>query len=227
MSKTVRKRLGDWGVAVAVAVLGVAVTWGAVEVGHQGDQLDRQAETVDVLAQALADEQSAAEARGEEPVAPDAEDLIDDPEYTPPPEPLAPTDAQVREAVRAYFADNPVEDGKNASPAQIAAAVINYLTENPPDPGEPGPAPTADQILAAVATYLAANPPPAGEPGENGADGEDGHTPTSAEIQAELDAYFEAHPIETCDPGWEMQVITVLTPGPPTDITTCVRQEEN
>lgn len=227
MSKDARRRIGDWA-AVGIAVLVIAaIGWFIIEVQDLRDEAAVDRDRVDVLAQALADEQSAAEARGEVPVAPDAEDLIDDPEYTPPPEPLAPTDAQVREAVRAYFADNPVEDGKNASPAQIAAAVINYLTENPPDPGEPGPAPTADQILAAVATYLAANPPPAGEPGENGSDGEDGHTPTSAEIQAELDAYFEAHPIETCDPGWEMQVITVLTPGPPTDITTCVRQEEN
>jgi hypothetical protein len=224
MSRLGKRRLGDWGVAVVVALIAIVVTWGAAEVRRQGDQLDRQAETVDVLAQALADEQSNAEAAGIDPVAPDAEDLIDDPEYTPTEIPVAPTDAQVREAVEAYFLDHPVEDGEDASPAQITAAVINYLTEHPPEPGDPGPAPTPDQILSAVGAYLSEHPPPAGPPGE---DGEDGHTPTAEEIQAELAAYFVEHPVEMCDPGWVSEAITVLTTEGPTDITTCVRQEEN
>ena len=116
--------------------------------------------------------------------------------------------------------EHPVEDGENASPAAIAAAVINFLTENPPEPGTPGPAPTAEQISTAVATYLAANPPAAGPPGADGQDGEDGADAeplSSAEIQAEVDAYLDAHPLEMCDPGWTAAVLTVLTVGrPPT-----------
>jgi len=46
-------------------------------------------------------------------------------------------------------------DGKDATPQQIATAVAAYLTANPPAPGR---APTSAEILAAVTTYMAANP---------------------------------------------------------------------
>lgn len=218
MSTGARKR---WLDAAAISV-GVVVS---LLLGWVLYSIQVQHERVDVLAQALADEQAAAEDRGETPVAPPPDELIEDPdaEYPPPP---GPTDEQVLAAVQDYFREHPVEDGKDASPAAIAVAVINYLTEHPPEPGEPGPAPTAEQISAAVADYLAANPPPSGPPGADGEDGKDAEPLTSAEIQAELDAYLAAHPIEMCDPGWEAAVITVLTTGPPTDITTCVRTPE-
>lgn len=47
-------------------------------------------------------------------------------------------------------------DGRNASPEQIAGAVASYLTANPPAPGRP---PTSAEIGAAIASYFAANPP--------------------------------------------------------------------
>jgi hypothetical protein len=225
MSRDGKRKLGDWTVAAVVALIAIVVTWGAAEVRRQGDQLDRQSETVEVLAQALSDEQSAAEARGEEPVAPDAEELIEDPEYAEadPLEPMGPTDAQVYEAVQDYFDTHPVQDGENASPAQIAAAVINYLTENPPAPGEPGPPPSDEQISNAVAVYLAANPPPAGPPGEDGSDGEDAEPLTSEQIQAELDAYLEAHPLPRCDPGETAEPHTIpVIDGPPVEAVLCV-----
>lgn len=223
MSKIAKRRLGDWIVVAGCIVAAVLMAWTL-------SQVQRQADQIDALAAALGDEQSAAVANGEDPVAPEAEELIEDPEYTPPPEPIRPSDDQVQEAVEAYFREHPVQDGENASPPQIAAAVINYLTDHPPAPGQPGPAPTEEQLLNAVAVYLAANPPPPGPPGADGTDGADGRDAeplTSERIQAELAAYLAAHPLETCDPGWTSTVLTVLTTGLPTDITTCVRQEEN
>lgn len=226
MSLIARRRLGDWVVVVAVALVAVALTLTFVRAEQQAHEMDQQSDQIEALYRALEAEQEAAVNNGETPVAPAPDELIDDPDAERP-APVGPSDEQVLAAVESYFRDNPVQDGEDASPAAIAAAVINYLTEHPPAPGEPGPAPTAEQISNAVASHLAANPPPPGPPGQDGADGEDGRTPTSAEIQAELDAYLDAHPIEMCDPGWEAAVLTVLTTGPPTEITTCVRQEEN
>jgi hypothetical protein len=211
-------------VAVSLALCALAFGWTAMQVQQQSDQNNYQSEQIDALAAALAAEQEAAENRGESPVAPDPEELIEDPD-TELPAPVGPSDDQVLEAVHAYFREHPVKDGEDASPAAIVAAVVNYLTENPP---EPGPPPTDEQLLAAVSTYFAANPLPSGPPGadgKDGADGEDGHTPTSEEIQAELAAYLEAHPIKRCDEGWEYTVLTVLTPGPPTDIMVCTPQQ--
>lgn len=225
MSKLTRRRLGDWAVALVAALGAVVIAWVVVVADRQSDRIDHQDEQIAALAAALADEQSAAEGRGETPVAPAPEELIEDPE-APAPTPVGPSDEQVLEAVESYFRVHPVEDGQDATPAAIAAAVINYLTEHPPAQGEPGPAPTGDQILAAVSTYLAANPPPAGPQGPAGADGEDGHTPTSAEIQAELAAYLQAHPVEMCPTGTTAQALTVLTVGAPTDIVACVTTEE-
>lgn len=221
MSAGARRR---WLDAAAIAV-GVVVS---LLLGWVLYSIQVQHERVDVLAQALADEQAAAEDRGETPVAPPPDELIEDPdaEYPTPP---GPTDEQVLAAVYSYFREYPVEDGEDASPAMIAAAVIRYLTEHPPEPGEPGPAPTEEQLLAAVASYLTANPIPAGPPGPAGADGEDGedgHTPTAEEIQTELDAYLAAHPIEMCPTGTTAEAITVLTTSAPTDIVACVQQQE-
>lgn len=203
--------------AAAILLAALTLAWTFVLDNRQGAQID-------ALYDALAAEQQAAEDRGEQPVAPAPEELLEDPGAAPP-NPVGPSDDQVLAAVEAYFAVHPVEDGEDASPAQITTAVVNYLTEHPPEPGEPGPAPTEEQVLSAVATYLSENPPPQGPQGPAGADGEDGHTPTSEEIQAELAAYLEEHPIDRCDPGWEYAVLEVFTTGPPTEITTCVRAD--
>lgn len=213
-------------VAVSLLVCALAFGWTVVQSVRQGEEMDRQAEQINALYDGLVLEQEGVKERGDEPVAPAPEELIEDPEAEIP-EPVGPSDEQVLAAVEAYFREHPVEDGEDgadASPAAITAAVVNYLTQNPPEPGEPGPPPTADQILAAVAAYLELNPPPEGPQGPPGEDGEDGHTPTSEEIQAELAAYLEANPIKRCDDGWEYTVVTVLTTGPPTDINVCVRQ---
>jgi len=171
-------------------------------------RIDVQADRVDVLAEALAAEQQAAEDRGETPVAPDPSDLIDDPTYSPGPRGEAgppPTDQQVRDAIETYFAEHPIEDGKDATPEQIAAAVAQYLVENPPERGAAGPPPTSEQVAAAVANYLEANPPPAGPTGEPG------RAPTAEEIAAAVEAYIAEHPIDWCPSGTEPQEHEVLT----------------
>lgn len=48
-------------------------------------------------------------------------------------------------------------DGKDATPDQIATAVQTYLTAHPPAPGR---APTSAEIASAVAAYFVANPTP-------------------------------------------------------------------
>jgi hypothetical protein len=186
-----------------------------------------QEHRLDAFNEALTLEQQGIEEKGGTPIAPAPEEIIEDPDVDPP-LPVGPTDEQVQEAVEAYFREHPVQDGENASPAQIAAAVINYLTENPPAPGQPGPPPSDEQISNAVAAYLAANPPPPGPPGQDGTngtdgkDGEDADPLTSEEIQAQLDAYLAANPLEMCEPGTTATAITVLTVGAPTDIVACV-----
>lgn len=222
MSKLAKRRIGDWAVALAVALIAIVVTWGATEVKRQGDRLDEQSEVVDVLAQALSDEQSAAEARGDEPVAPDAEDLIDDPDYegVPGPPGPGPSDAQVYAAVSDYLRDNPVTP-EGPSEAEIVAAVANYLVEFPPGP-------TPEQVSAAVAAYVTANPPTDGKdgadgaPGPAGAQGDPGRAPTAEEIATAVQAYMQAHPLEECPEGYHYEPhILLAADGPPIELIGC------
>lgn len=229
MSKTTRRRMADWG-WIAVGVLAaVLLAWTLTQVQTQADRID-------ALKEALEDEQSAAEARGETPVAPDPDELIEDPEYRGPkgdPGP-PPSDEQVYAAVEAYFEAHPVE-AEAPSPAAIAAAVSNWLSQHPPDQGERGPGPTAQQVAAAVQEYLTLNPPPAGPPGEDGKDGTDGKDgaegpqgpgPTPEEIAAEVEAYIEEHPLPICPAGSAAEPHTILTTGGSIDAVVCVRQDE-
>lgn len=68
------------------------------------------------------------------------------------------TAAQVQQAVDAFYAANP---DAVQTPAELAAAVAAYLIANPPQPGATGPAgqnATAAQVAQAVAEYINANP---------------------------------------------------------------------
>lgn len=227
MSKLAKRRLGDWAVVAVSILVAIALGWTVTRVQQQVVRNDRQSEQIDALAAALAAEQDAAEDRGQTPVTPDPSDLLDDPEFEPKPGPSGPpgpgpSDTQVYAAVSAYFMAHPVQDGEDASPAAIAAAVGNYLAENPPAQGEPGPPPTGDQVAAAVETYLIRNPPPAGPPGKDGEDGEDA---SPEAIAAEVAAYMETHPIEYCPEGYSLVAHTVLTTDGPTDQIDCVADE--
>jgi len=210
MSAVARRRLLDWVVWVAVAVLAAGIAGLTYFVQRQGDQLD-------AMATALADEQSAAEGRGETPVAPDPEALLDDPSYEGPEAQPPPTGEQVLAAVEDYFRNNPVESVEPTAVA-IAAAVSNYLTEHPPAPGEPGPPPTAEQIATAVQEYLTANPPASGPPGPQG---ERGPPPTAEEVAAGVEAYLVDHPLPMCPQGYEATVETILTTSGTVEAVIC------
>lgn len=197
----------------------------------------RQGAQIDALYAALGDEQSNVEGLGGEPVAPPAEDLLDDPDYTGPQGPQGepgpgPSDAQVYAAVAAYLAANPVTaDGPSS--AEIAAAVANYLADYPPGP-------TPEQVSAAVAAYLTEHPPaagadgadgtngsdgapgPQGPQGEPGPPGETGRAPTAEEIAAAVEEFMHDNPLdEPCDGGtWEPY--TVVTTAGPVDTILCV-----
>jgi len=212
-------------VAVSLLLCAFVFGWTVVQVQQQGDRMQLQDEQIGALYEALAAEQDAAEDRGETPVAPDPEDLLDDPQYSPEPGPQGdpgpgPSDTQVYVAVTAYFTAHPVEDGEDASPAAIAAAVGNYLTEHPPEQGDPGPPPTGQQVADAVAAYLTANPPPPGK------DGEDGEDATPEAIAAEVAAYIETHPLEYCPDGYSLVPHTVITTDGPVDQIDCVADKE-
>lgn len=224
MKRPDRRSLVQWAGVLAVLVL---VGWTLLRVQLQGAQ-------VEALSAALEAEQQAAEERGETPVAPSPDDLIEDPEYKGPqgppgPEGPPPSDAAVYAAVTAYFLEHPVEDGRTPSAAEIAAAVSAYLTENPPEPGEPGPPPSAEQVAAAVEAYLTANPPAPGEPGEDGEQGPAGPPPSAAEIAAAVESYIEEHPLPMCPPEWPAAVREVLTTDGPIEQLGCFEedQEEN
>lgn len=177
---------------------------------------------VAALAEALTAEQDAAKARGEEPVADDPEDLIDDPGPT---DPLGPSDAQVDEAVRAYFAEHPAPDG-DVPEADLVAAVARYFADNPVTDGkngEAGPGPTDEQVSAAVARYFEANPVQPGEQGEKGETGEAGRPPTPEEIGAAVQDWISENGLPACPDGTAPEAHTLLTlDGGTVDVIVCV-----
>lgn len=196
----------------------------------------RQGAQIDALYAALGDEQSNVEDLGGEPVAPPADDLLDDPDYTGPQGPQGepgpgPSDAQVYAAVAAYLADNPVT-AEGPSSAEIAAAVAEYLRDYPPGP-------TPEQVATAVAAYLTEHPPAAGIDGADGADGspgpagpsgppgpqgEAGRAPTAEEVADAVEAFMREHPLPpSCPDGYEFEARTLLTlDGPPVEAVICV-----
>jgi hypothetical protein len=213
----------------AILLAAVALTWTFI--------LDeRQSSQIDALYAALGDEQSAAEALGNDPVAPAPEDLINDPDYTGPAGPTGPpgpgpSDAQVYAAVAAYFVANPVTS-EGPSAAEIAAAVAEYLRDYPPGP-------TPEQVAAAVAEYLTANPPAAGEDGVDGAPGPAGATgppgpqgdtgppPSAEDVAAAVEAFMTANPLPArCPDGYEYTPATLLAlTGPPIESVVCAATE--
>lgn len=191
---------------------------------------------IDVLEQALGDEQSNAEANGIEPVAPPAEELIEDPQdYTPEPGPSGPSGPpgpagpglshpEIQAAFASYFAAHPYEFEPTA--AELTAAFASVLADHPDL--------LNDQLYAAMAAHLAANPPPPGpagadgQDGTDGADGQDGapgepgRPPTEDEIRTQVEAYVAEHGLPLCPVGSTAEARTVLTTGGTVDAVLCV-----
>jgi hypothetical protein len=220
-----RRAIAHWGQILLVLVAVAAVLW----------RSEVQEDRVDALSAALGDEQSNAEAQGIEPIAPQPEELLEDPQYTPAPGPSGPTgppgppgptltDPQIQAAFARYFADHPYEFEPSA--AELTAAFASVLADHPDLLNE--------QLYAAMAAYLAENPPPpgpAGADGQDGADGADGQDgaqgepgrpPTEDEIRAQVEGYVAEHGLPLCPEGSAPEAQTVLTTNGTVDAVICV-----
>lgn len=220
----------------AVCIAAVLLGWTYVQDDHQSAELEHQSAQIEALYAALGDEQSNAEAQGVEPVAPDPEEILEDPSYSPQPGPSGPpgpgpSDAQVRAAVAAYLSDNPITS-EGPSSAEIATAVANYLSDYPPGP-------TPEQVASAVASYLTENPPAAGDDGANGSDGSDGAPgppgpegpqgepgppPSAEDVAAAVQEWMEQNEFpDFChEKGWVWEPYTVVTTAGGVDTVLCV-----
>ncbi len=218
MRRPDRRALAQWAGIAAILVL---VGWVLLRVQLQADR-------VDALYDALTVEQQGVEDRGDTPVAPDPDELIEDPEAEGPQGPVGPTgppgpglsDPEVQAALVQYFADHPV--GEEISDAELTAALASLLTEDPDI--------LRDQVYAGLAGYLAEHPPaagptgPAGADGEDGAQGEPGPALTTEEIQAAIEAYIAEHPLPVCPEGTAPEAHTVITDAGPVDAVICADQ---
>jgi hypothetical protein len=229
VSRTRRQALQHWAGISAVLAVAVLLLWAVL----------LQQARIDALSAALGDEQSATEERGDDPVAPAPEDLLDDPEYVPSPGPSGPSGppgppgpslstAQIQAAFAAYFDAHPYQFEPSA--AELTAAFAAVLAEHPDL--------LYDQLYAALADYLAANPPapgPAGADGQDGTDGQDGadgaqgepgRPPTHEEIKTEIEAYIAEHGLPLCPEGSAAEAQTVLTTSGTVDAVICVATTE-
>lgn len=202
MSPTVqRRRLLGIVIAVALAsIISIAAT--VTLVNRQADSTDRANSAVAALQQAC---DQVARLGGR--CATQPADLVKgDTGDSGPAGPAGPTPSNedIYRAVQDYFTNHPPAAGRAPTAAEIAIAVINYLTANPVV-GERGPGPTADQVASAVKEYLTANPPAAGPKGD------DGPGPTADQVAAAVQAYMTAHPLPQCAPGYEAQAHQVVT----------------
>lgn len=74
-------------------------------------------------------------------------------EVAAPPEAIPPSPAQIRAAVADYLRDHPPPGGRAPTASEVAAAVAEYLGANPPSPGRE---PTPTEIANAVADFCSA-----------------------------------------------------------------------
>jgi hypothetical protein len=229
MRRPSRRAVTDWARIIVILILIGVVLY----------RVQLQDHRLDALAAALEAEQQALEERGETPVAPEPDELIDDPDAeipagppgpegpSGPPGP-APSEAALDAAVARHFAEHPYQGELSA--AELAAAFAALLAENP--------GALNDQVYAALADYLAANPPPAGPPGTDGEDGADGangadgaqgepgRPPTKEEIRAEIEAYIDEYGLPICPPEAPPGPLTVVTPGGAVDIIACILTDQ-
>jgi len=224
MKRPDRRAVGHWSKTIALLVL-IAFVWYSGEL---------QKARIDALANALTTEQQATENRGETPVAPDPQDLIQDPEAEAPAGPTREElDEAVHDAVEAYFRENPLPDNATAAEiaAGIASAVADYIADNPE-----ATAPSREQLAAAaevaVTAYLAEHPPADGNNGTDGAtgppgpQGDPGPAPTREALIAAVQAYIAENPIPVCLPGYAPEERTLIATDGPVDSMPCVKQPE-
>jgi hypothetical protein len=209
--------------AAALLLAALTLVWTLVQDQRQGAQID-------ALHEALTVEQEGVEDRGETPIAPGADEIIDDPGLeipagppgpSGPPGPAGPSlsSTQIQAAFADYFAAHPYEFEPSA--AELTAAFASVLSDHPDL--------LNDELYEAMASYLAANPPPPGpagadgKDGTDGQDGEPGRPPTKEEIRTEVEAYVAENPIPpSCPEGYEFTAATLVTvDGPPLESVVC------
>lgn len=100
-----------------------------------------------------------------------------------------PTAAEIREAVRSVFANQP-----DIPERKVESAVADYLSKNPPEQGESGRAPTEEEISVAVAAYCSDG----SCVGPQGEDGEQGPPPSDEQIAAAVAEFCDSD--GTCEP---------------------------
>lgn len=167
----IRRRQGGILYWVAVTLMCVVLAWVILVVTALQNSSDARQVAIETLTEDVRALRDQVEATGQEPVAPDPEERIDelpDPTLVGPIGPEGP----------------PGPRGRPPTVEEIRAAVNVVLTGNP--------SLTRPQIVAAVTTYLQANPPPAGPagtPGEDGEDGPEGRPPTADEVSVAVAAF--------------------------------------
>lgn len=186
-----RRSTAVWGAIAAVAVVLLMFT-SLVQQQRQGksdrriSDLERQ---LSLVLKALDQEQTAARDRGQEPVAPPAQQLAKD------------DDSPAGAAMAGPKGDRG-EKGRDGAPGpppsddQVRRAVAGFLAANPPAPGRP---PTGAEIDAAVAAYCARDGAcrgadgVAGKDGKDGRDGVPGPAPSDAQVAAGVMSFCAAN----------------------------------
>lgn len=154
-----------------------------------------------------------------------AREVLESPD--PEPDPGGPSRQDIAAAVADYLRENPPPQGRPPTVGEITSAVGVFLTENPPQPGRP---PTPTEIATAAADYLTANPPASGQ------DGDDAPPPTAEQIAAAVNDYLQANPPPPgppgqagpiCPEGYELRQVVAVTAdgGTYTDALQCVRPD--
>lgn len=203
---TLRRRQGGILFWVGIVLMAVVLAWVVLVVTSLQSASDARQEAIEVLSEDVRALRDQVQATGEEPVAPDPEERVEelpDPTLVGPigprgpegPAGRPPTVEEIRAAVNVVLAGNP-----SLTRPQIVAAVTTYLQANPPpagpagEPGAEGPEgrpPTADEVSVAVATFCAegACQGPEGPAGGQGPVGPAGPGPTDAQIEAAINTF--------------------------------------
>lgn len=224
-----RKNLWHWITLSAMALLAAFMTVTIV-------QLQIKVAQVNAMHAALEDEQQAIEDRGDEPVAPKPDDLMDDPDGYDGAKTTGLSESEVRElvreAVRGYLSDLDTDEDERVTEADIIAAVSNTLAKR-------GIELFGDRLAKLVgdevAEQLAEVELPQGEPGERGEPGasgspgppgekgDPGRPPTAAEIGAAVEAFIAERGLPMCPDGYETQELDVVTTSGTKDSILCVK----
>lgn len=224
-----RKSLTHWLIIAGMVLLAVFMTATIV-------QLQIKVAQVNALYAGLKTEQNAAKDRGDEPVAPKPDDLMDDPDGYDGEQVSGLSEAEVRdivrEAVREYVGDIDADDDEQVTEADIIAAVSNALAKR-------GVEIFGDRLAKLVgdevATQLAevelpqgergdpGEPGATGSPGPQGEQGEPGRAPTAEEIAAAVEAFVAERGLPMCPDGYQTEELDVVTTSGTRESILCVK----